>query len=360
MPLLDMYNEITKSIERSEFSIGVFIDLSKAFDTMNHAILFSKLEHYGIRGVTLNWFIDYLSNRQQYVSYNNSTSALKNIDCGVPQGSILGPILFLIYINDIVHSSNVLRFILFVDDTNLFCSNKSFTDLINVVNSELIKVCAWFRANKLSLNATKTNYICFGSRRKYIVSDPNVVVTIDGVKIEKVSHTKFLGVFIDERLNWKYHTSQVSLKICKSLGVLNRAKNVLSQKLLLTLYSTMIHPYLVYCNIVWGGASEISLHKLICLQKRALRIITNSPFRAASGPLFSRLSILRLPDVNRLLILSFMYRIKYNLLPMVCSVHITPNCVIHKYNLRRIPDYKVLSFRCKSREKYIGVLGPRL
>ena len=117
-----MYNKISQSIDEREYSIGIFIDLSKAFDTINHDILFQKLEYYGIRGVALNWFKDYLTNRKQYVSYNNACSSLMDITCGVPQGSILGPLLFIIYVNDIVHCSSILYFILFADDspTNIF------------------------------------------------------------------------------------------------------------------------------------------------------------------------------------------------------------------------------------------------
>jgi len=137
MPLLDMYSGIIRSIDCSDFSIGVFIDLCKAFDTINHDIFFRKLEHYGVRGVPLKWFKNYLSNRYQYVYFNDAVSALRGITCGVPQGSILGPVLFLIYINDVVNCSKVLKFILFTDDTNLFYSSKSLIELICNVNIEL-------------------------------------------------------------------------------------------------------------------------------------------------------------------------------------------------------------------------------
>jgi len=157
-----MYSDISRSIDCSDFSIGVFIDFCKAFDTINHDILFRKLEHYGIRGVPLKWFKNYLSNRYQYVYFNDGVFPLRGVTCGVPQGSILGPGLYLIYINDVVHCSKVLKFILFADDTNLFYSSKSLIELICDVNIELEKVCVWFRANKLSLNMTKTNYMLFG------------------------------------------------------------------------------------------------------------------------------------------------------------------------------------------------------
>ena len=166
LAILDMYDSITNAFEKGEFAIGVFIDLSKAFDTINHDILCRKLELYGVRGTPLSWFRDYLSNRSQYVTLNNVSSDLQNITCGVPQGSILGPLLFLIYVNDIVKCSQILQFILFADDTNLFYSSNCIDELLCTVNYELNNLCNWFKANKLSLNIDKTKFILFGRKGK--------------------------------------------------------------------------------------------------------------------------------------------------------------------------------------------------
>ena len=181
----------------------MFIDLSKAFDTLNHSILLRKLEHYGIRGIPLNWFKSYLSNRRQCVSLAGVKSSLKPITHGVPQGSILGPLLFILYINDIVNCSDYLIFILFADDTNLFYSCQNILQLIEIANRELAKLSQWFRANKLSLNVKKTNYILFGNKHLPPIEALNV--SIDGNSLQRVISTKFLGVFIDEKLNWKIH-----------------------------------------------------------------------------------------------------------------------------------------------------------
>ena len=157
--------------------------------------------------VGLQWFIDYLSNRKQLTLFNNVSSSYQDITCGVPQGSILGPLLFLLYVNDMVNCSKLLHFILFADDTNLFFSCKNINELIDTVNGELDKLAEWFRANKLSLNISKTNYILFGFKhgKQNMCRD----ILIDGKSIEQVTHTTFLGVYIDENLNWKYHTSQL-------------------------------------------------------------------------------------------------------------------------------------------------------
>ena len=174
----------------------MFIDLSKAFDTINHSILLQKLRHYGIRGVTLDWFASYLSNRKQFVSINNENSDYNTINCGVPQGSILGPVLFLLYINDIVECSKLLYFLLFADDTNLFYSCDKLDKLITTVNRELMNLATWFRANKLSLNVDKTNFMIFGHKKIPQGCPP---FSIDGSIIKGVDSTKFLGVLIDAK-----------------------------------------------------------------------------------------------------------------------------------------------------------------
>ena len=134
MAIQDMYDKISVAMDNHEYCIGIFVDLSKAFDTINHTILLQKLEHYGIRGIALQWFKDYLTNRKQYVSFNNYSSCFKDITCGVPQGSILGPLLFILYVNDIVNCSEVLYFIPFADDTNIFYSCKNSSDLMKIIN----------------------------------------------------------------------------------------------------------------------------------------------------------------------------------------------------------------------------------
>ena len=186
------------------------------------------------------------------------------------------------------------------------------------INQELDKLSQWFCANKLSLNINKSNFILFGNRTQRC-HDLNFKIVIDGNALERVSNTKFLGIYIDENLNWKYHTQQISLKIARNIGVINRIKNLLSPELLIILYYTIIQPYLLYCNIIWGGANKIALKRLICLQKRAIRVITKSSYLASSTPLFAKLRILKLEDVYKLQVLLFMYKAKNGMLPDCCS-----------------------------------------
>ena len=205
-------SRLTKAIDNGEFTVGVFLDLSKAFDTINHRILIHKLEHYGIRGVTKLWFQDYLTNRKQVVKYGQIRSKEMLIQTGVPQGSILGPILFLLYMNDIENCSKLLSFVLFADDTNIFYSNSCLEAINEVVQTEINKVTEWLNVNKLSLNITKTKFILFRSINKKPKHD--VKITINNMNIDQVKSTNFLGIVIDECLTWNDHITKVAKKNC--------------------------------------------------------------------------------------------------------------------------------------------------
>ena len=212
MSLINIQEKITQAIENNEFSIGIFLDLAKAFDTVDHKILLSKLEIYGIRGTPLKWFTSYLSQRQQQVKCNGMLSTLKFIKYGVPQGSILGPLLFLIYINDLPNVSSILHIVLFADDTNAFTSHKSLDTLFQIANHELNKLSNWFKANRLSFNLEKTNYIIFTSHRKSIPTH-NQKLLIEDTPITLVRSVKFLGVYIGVRQSVVF--DRVSGSMCR-------------------------------------------------------------------------------------------------------------------------------------------------
>ena len=159
--LVSLTETIRNSLDDKKFGCGIFIDLQKAFDTVNHKILLDKLEHYGIRGTPLQWFSSYLSNRKQFIHVNDTNSTLLDVICGVPQGSVLGPLLFLIFINDLPHTSSKLKFYLFADDTNICCESVDLIVLEKTVNKELKQVKRWLDINKLAFNFDKTTLLSF-------------------------------------------------------------------------------------------------------------------------------------------------------------------------------------------------------
>ena len=295
LALIDLCDRISSAFDRREYAIGVFLDLSKAFDTVNHAILFDKLEHYGIRGLALEWVKRYFSERAQFVEFNNVRSSPQGISCGVPQGSILGPLFFILYVNDL-NNASLLDVILFADDTNLFISHNDPDYLNDTLNSELNNLSTWFAANRLSLNLSKTNFMVFKPRQKKQLFEFHV--SIDEQPIPSVSETMFLGVFIDDNLRWKPHISLLASKLSKSIGIIHKSRFFLSTHSLRTLYNSMILPYLYYCNLAWGGTYKTNLQRIVILQKRAVRIVNNSTYDANTGPIFKKLELLKFHDIN--------------------------------------------------------------
>ena len=235
--------------------------MSKAFDTIDHKILIQKLDRYGIRGITQLWFQDYLRNRKQIVKFNQIKSKEFVIKSGVPQGSILGPILFLLYINDIENCSKLISFILFADDTNIFYSNKCLKTLSNIIQTEIDKVAEWLNVNKLSLNTTKTKVILFRSPNKK--PSQIIKININGKNIEQVKTTTFLGIIIDECLTWKDHTAKVTKKIVRASGIIAKMRHFVNQNSLKLIYYALVYPYLIYCNLTWGNTYKSRIQKIM-------------------------------------------------------------------------------------------------
>ena len=202
-----LIDQIYEAFEKNEYTLGVRIDLSKAFDTVDHSTLLNKLELYGITDRNYTWNTSYLSNRLQYIQIDeNSRTEFCVVKCGVPQGSILGPLLFLLYVNDLKNASSVLDPIMFADDTNLFYTHSNIQKLFSIMNEELASINQWFTSNKLSLNAKKTKYSFFHKpSKKEDIPLMLSKLTINNHVIERQEFIKFLGVLIDENLNWKEH-----------------------------------------------------------------------------------------------------------------------------------------------------------
>jgi len=269
-----LVKHISNGFNSDYYTIGVFIDLSKAFDTVNHEILLNKLENYGVKNQTLLWFKSYLTNRKQFILKESKDSKNNLIIWGVPQDLFLGPLLFLLYINDLYLSSKELNTSLFADDTILFYSHKNINVLIKILNEELDKINEWFISNRLSLNVEKTKFILFhkASKAENIpLKLPNLLINNKIIKRELT--TNFLGVLLDEKLSWKFHIKYIEGKISKNIAILYRAKPFLNYESLKNLYFSFIHSYFSYCNIAWGSTNHTKLKKIYSKQNHACRII---------------------------------------------------------------------------------------
>ena len=356
MAVLDFIKDINLAIDGNMYTAGIFMDLSKAFDTIDHDILLYKLYHYGFRGVSYNWFANYLTDRKQYVSHNTVQSSYENVKCGVPQGSILGPLLFILYMNDICKTSKLLSFILFADDTTVFYSDNDVQNLCDTMNCELNEVVNWFKCNKLSLNAAKTNLMFIGTpyQTKNIPGDKHIY--LDGCKLTRVHDAKFLGITLDENLSWKPHINGISKTCCKNIGVLNKLKHVLPKPSLYQLYCTLILPYLTYGVILWGSANKYLLNRIFKLQKRAVRIISNSSYLCHTKPLFEKYNVLDIFDLYNKELCIFMYKHQNGLLPRSFNHMFINMSNIHNYNTRNKQSYRSEFHKLRN----VMTLGPKL
>ena len=299
-------DHVLRAFDRDEYTISVFLDLSKAFDTVDHSIMLHKLHHYGVRGTAHTWFHSYLSNRLQHVHLNNHSSTNLPITCGVPQGSILGPLLFLLYVNDLCQVSHILKCILFADDTALFHSDTNVCRLINKMNTELQTIADWLSANKLTLNVKKTNYIIFHRYKKFTYPLPPILLKEN--ILAEVKSAKFLGVTVENHLLWQPHIKTTRNKIAKHCGIMHLIRNSLDTKSLLLIYYSLIYPSLIYCMTVWSGASKESLQQLVIVQKRAVRTIAGVRSREHTNDLFHNLKIVKLPDIITLTNATFVFK----------------------------------------------------
>ena len=333
MGVLNLVNTIINSIDDRKYCLGVFLDLSKAFDTIDHVILLRKLEHYGVRGVPLNWFKSYLDNRMQFVVVNGVRSQSRNVKCGVPQGSVLGPLLFLVYINDIINSQ-LFTYSLFADDTCLLYHHKNMHNLILTANVEVCNVFQWFCCNKLLLNTSKSQYVVFRSNGKKI---PNNIdpLTIGGHQIDRSQSVRFLGVTLDDHLSWKEHLSNVCTKVSRSVGVISKLRFFLPQHTLVTLYNAIVMPHLMYCNVAWGNTYRSHINKLQVLQKKVIRFITNSSYRSSSTPLFLQLQILPFDELVAMNCLIFVYKSQSAQQYSFLKDAFVANSTVHNYNTRQ-------------------------
>ena len=355
--ILSIVDKIQEAIEGGEFSCGIFLDFKKAFDTVNHEILITKLEHYGIRGIAKEWFTSYLFNRRKFTSIGNTNSEVTTISCGVPQGSVLGPLLFLIYINDFSSCSDILDLHLFADDSNLFFTHKNLSQLELIVNNELSYVHTWLCANKLSLNIVKSSFVLFHPLQRKIEASINLYINY--TSLNEKDNIKYLGIIIDSNLNWKKQVKSISTKMKRNIGILSKLRYYVHLDILISLYYSFIYPFLTYGLVVWGNTYLTNINPLLILQKRAVRTMTFCKFDEHSSPLFKQTNILKLFDLIKFQISIFMYKFHKNQLPAVFDSYFLSISKVHNYSTRLSSTHayalpKARTTYGKFRIKFIG------
>ena len=322
--ILDLKEYIMSKLDNKDVTAVLFLDLQKAFDTVSHDILLKKLYHYGIRGTAHHLLKSYLSNRKQRTKVGNVISDMAFVLWGVPQGSILGPLLFLIFINDLPNVSDLLSSWLFADDTALALSSPNIQELERLFNQEISKVHDWLLANRLSVHySDKTQFMLVQGPnqkdRKALAQNFKVFMGVH--EIEKTDNYTYLGVILDDKLNWKLQIDKICSKLSSVCGVLSKVRHYLDRSSLMLIYHSLFDSRLRYGILGWGTSSEQNLSRIRILQNRAIRFITFSSFRSSVAPLYSTLNVLPLAEQFFLQKTIFMHSLHYKSLPFVLSTY---------------------------------------
>ena len=363
--LLASTNDWYLNIDKGKYTGLIFIDLKKAFGTVDHKILLKKLKMYGVTGLEHDWFTSYLDNRKQFCRVDGTSSGVRGINCGVPQGSCLGPLLFLIYINDLPFSLQKCHVSMYADDTAISLSSKSIDDLQNDLNLDLLNLQDWLHANKLSLNVVKTQSLIIGSGPsiRMIENQPDAPpsFSIGDQDIEMITNTRYLGAQIDSKLNWGKHIDTIKTKANRALGLIKYSKKYLPSDILNKMYRGIVEPHLSYCCSVWGCCSESKLDVLQKIQNRAARIVTSSPYDASAAPIIQNLGWPTISDLIRKETATLTYKSLNSLAPDYLS-KLFAKCSDDRERFLRSSetDLKIPLLKTINGQKAFSYRGPKL
>lgn len=296
--LADIISKLQEALNNNLKNILLCVDLSKAFDTINHAILLRKLDHYGLRGKINRWFASYLSNRVQRVRWQDHYSEEASIVYGVPQGSILGPVLFVLYVNDLPNIVEYGDVSLFADDSGVIYSGEDFDCIGHHAQQDLQAISEWSINNRLTINTNKTHYVKITSAHSK--TDVSLNLHIVGTPIHEENSTKFLGVYIDCHLRWDLHIQKVLKQIATYVGTLSYVRHFLPFHALKVIYDSFVNSRISYGIEIWGGCYRSLLKPLQVMQNKAIRFISFMDFRESVRPMFKRLKIRDLSSLHKL------------------------------------------------------------
>ena len=332
--LLEATDNWAYNIDHGNVNAVVFLDLKKAFDTVDHGILLSKLNKYGVSGTAFERFQSYLFSRKQCCFVNGSLSENRPLACGIPQGTILGPLLFLIYINDLPNCLQYSQPRMYADDTNLPFASNSINNIEIKLNDDLVRVNEWLIANKLTLNSSKTEFMLIRSRQRLSTFQTVPSLSIGDNLINQVKYTKSLGVFLDCNLSWNIHIDKLCKKIASGIGALKRIRRFVPYYTLLSIYKSLLQPHFDYCSVVWGNCSKTLSSKLQKLQNRAARILTYSSFDANADTLIEKLGWKKLNSQRQMHKAIMVYKSLNGLAPQYLRDKFVHRNNISNYSLR--------------------------
>jgi len=359
--LLKLLDTITSSLDSNHYVARIIIDLEKAFDTVNFDILLLKLANYGFRGHINSYIRSYLTTRFQFVQCQSSSSSLLPIKCGVPQGSVLGPILFLLYINDLPNAFSHNSPLLFADDTTLTFISDSLSTLNSNINADLTSLHNWLTANKLTLNITKTNCINFSSPQ--CLPSP-LAVFINNQRVANVSETTILGVIFDQHLTFRSHLSKLKGQLASALFIFSKIRHLIPLSIAWSLYYSLFYSHLSYCLLVWGNTHSSYLNPLNVLHNKFIRTLLYLPKRTPTSSIYLQTSLLPIESLYKYFVAIFIFKFlnfPHLLPPALLSLFLTSSRM-HIYVTRAIYSHSLFHIHSSSqlRHRQISVSGPQI
>ena len=355
--LFELGKIIHNVIDENQKCIAVFLDLAKCFDTVSHAILFKKLEATGVRGITLEWFKSYLSGRQQCTVVGDGISDSTTIRYGIPQGTVLGPVLYLVYANELCNKNLNGKIISFADDTVLLFEGNTWDNVLNLASNELQRVQEWFDRNLLTLNIDKTKFLAFSAKQTELPR--NIFLKLHSCQnreqcncptVVQESSVRYLGVLVDDKLKWDLHCVEVAKKIRKVAYKFILLRNVMNDTLLKSIYFSLVQSVLSYGIIAWGAASKTSIDPVYKAQKLIIKIINKKPRRYSTDALFREYDVM---SVRKLYIHKTLLHLHYH------SHLALP--IIHQHNTRiRHTHYQLPRKNKTFGQKHASYIAPKL